>query len=142
MSSKIVQVFGLRRRAALLVVLGALIGALLPSAVFAAESGASALGSPAHATGRYSRNQQHQRNDNYGHRQDYRRHDDGTNRYDNRYDKHDKGHSYCSTTYRVKRGDTLTRIARHYHVSVNAIARANNLRNPNHIYAGQHLCIP
>jgi LysM repeat protein len=44
--------------------------------------------------------------------------------------------------YIVQLGDTLTAVAYRYGVSVSAIARANNLVNPNRIYAGQRLVIP
>jgi LysM repeat protein len=46
------------------------------------------------------------------------------------------------TIYVVRRGDTLSRIAFRYGVNVWAIVRANGLRNPNYIYAGQRLVIP
>lgn len=70
------------------------------------------------------------RNDNYGHKS-----------YSNKgYDN--KHQSYCENTYRVKRGDTLSKIARHYHVTVHALTRANNIHNANRIYVGQRLCIP
>jgi LysM repeat protein len=42
----------------------------------------------------------------------------------------------------VRRGENLTRIARQYGVSVEAIAEANNIRNPSLIYIGQKLRIP
>jgi lysozyme len=42
----------------------------------------------------------------------------------------------------VRRGENLTRIAAYYGTSVQAIARANGLRNPNYIWAGQRLVIP
>jgi LysM repeat protein len=42
----------------------------------------------------------------------------------------------------VRRGETLSRIAWRYGTSVWAITRANGLRNPNYIWAGQRLCIP
>jgi LysM repeat protein len=48
----------------------------------------------------------------------------------------------CSQVYIVRRGDTLSQIARWYGVSVHAIARANGIANPSHIYVGQRLCIP
>lgn len=57
-------------------------------------------------------------------------------------------HSYdrdsrCDAThYRVRRGDTLSGIARRYGTSVQALAWANHLRNPHRIYAGQVLYIP
>ncbi len=42
----------------------------------------------------------------------------------------------------VRRGDTLYSVARRYGTTVNAIVRANGLRNPNWIYVGQRLVIP
>ena len=42
----------------------------------------------------------------------------------------------------VRYGETLYSIGRHYGVHPNRIARANNLYNPNYIYAGQVLHIP
>jgi nucleoid-associated protein YgaU len=50
--------------------------------------------------------------------------------------------SQCTTTYRVKKGDSLSQIAAHFGVSVNQLAKANGIKNPNRIYAGQVLCIP
>jgi len=49
------------------------------------------------------------------------------------------------TSYRiyvVKRGDTLSRIARKFGVSVRTLMKVNHIRNPNLIYAGQRLRIP
>ncbi len=46
------------------------------------------------------------------------------------------------TTHVVRRGENLSLIARRYGVSIRAIVRANGLRNPNFIYAGQRLTIP
>lgn len=49
----------------------------------------------------------------------------------------------CPPVYHVvKPGQNLSQIARYYGVSVQAIIKANNLWNPNLIYAGQHLLIP
>jgi LysM repeat protein len=48
----------------------------------------------------------------------------------------------CKAIHVVKRGETLSRIARRYGVSVAAIVQANELRDPNRIYPGQMLCIP
>ncbi|MGD8969191.1 MAG: LysM peptidoglycan-binding domain-containing protein [Anaerolineae bacterium] len=42
----------------------------------------------------------------------------------------------------VQRGETLYRIALNYGVSRWAVARANHIANPNHIYVGQRLIIP
>lgn len=50
--------------------------------------------------------------------------------------------SASGQTYTVQAGDTLNRIARRYGVDVTVLARVNNLRNPNLIYAGQVLRIP
>lgn len=44
--------------------------------------------------------------------------------------------------YTVKAGDTLSSIARRYGTTVDAIARANHLKNPNYIRVGQKLWIP
>jgi len=46
------------------------------------------------------------------------------------------------TTYTVVRGDTLSIIARRFGTTIQAIASANNIVNPNLIYAGQQLTIP
>jgi lipoprotein NlpD len=45
-------------------------------------------------------------------------------------------------TYRVKRGDTLTTIAHHFHVAISAIASANHVANPDRLTEGQALRIP
>jgi LysM repeat protein len=45
-------------------------------------------------------------------------------------------------TYVVGPGDNLSRIAARYGVTVQALAAANNIWNPNHIYVGQVLTIP
>jgi len=42
----------------------------------------------------------------------------------------------------VRWGETLSRIASHYGVSVSAIVAANGLANPNRIWPGQRLFIP
>jgi LysM repeat protein len=48
----------------------------------------------------------------------------------------------ADTTYVVQPGDTLSKIAAQYGVTVQAIAEANNIVNPNLIHAGQRLVIP
>lgn len=46
------------------------------------------------------------------------------------------------TSHTVRAGETLSSIASRYGSSVAAIARANDIDNPNFIFAGQHLSIP
>ncbi len=45
-------------------------------------------------------------------------------------------------TYTIQRGDTLSKIAKQFGVSVDAIAKANNIANPSLIKPGQVLTIP
>jgi LysM repeat protein len=58
------------------------------------------------------------------------------------------GQSLCvkisnpTITYTVQRGDTLSRIARNYGVTLTALAQVNNIYNVNLIYVGQVLRIP
>ncbi|MCR4616538.1 MAG: LysM peptidoglycan-binding domain-containing protein [Clostridiales bacterium] len=44
--------------------------------------------------------------------------------------------------YTVKKGDTLTRIAKKYKTTVSALVKANGIKNPDIIYTGQTLRIP
>jgi LysM repeat protein len=53
-----------------------------------------------------------------------------------------KGDTSGGVYHTVSYGDTLYKIGRFYGVNPYAIAQANNLYNPNHIYAGQVLYIP
>jgi putative chitinase len=46
------------------------------------------------------------------------------------------------TTYTFRRGDTLSALARRYNTSVSALAKTNNISNPNLIRIGQKLTIP
>ena len=45
-------------------------------------------------------------------------------------------------TYTVNKGDTLSAIAKRFSTTVNAIATANNISNPNKIVVGQKIRIP
>lgn len=47
-----------------------------------------------------------------------------------------------SITYTVKKGDTLSSIAKKYGITVEQLINVNNIRNPNLIYIGQVLKIP
>ncbi len=44
--------------------------------------------------------------------------------------------------YQVKRGDTITSIARQFHVPIAVIVAANHLADPDHLVEGQSLVIP
>jgi membrane-bound lytic murein transglycosylase D len=46
------------------------------------------------------------------------------------------------TVHRVRKGETLSHIARRYGTSVSALRRANRLRNPNRLYPGQRINVP
>ena len=48
----------------------------------------------------------------------------------------------CAKAYTVKSGDTLSKIAFDYGVTVEAIAAENNLKSPYLIVIGQTLCLP
>lgn len=49
--------------------------------------------------------------------------------------------SNSKSTYTVKKGDTLSRIAREYQTTVSTIVSLNNIPNPNLIYPGQKLIL-
>ncbi len=49
---------------------------------------------------------------------------------------------YSSTTYIVKRGDTLSRIATRFGISTQLLVQYNEIWNPSFIYGGQILTIP
>ena len=51
------------------------------------------------------------------------------------------GGSGCGQFYTVRWGDTLYRIAVRFGTSVSALVRLNGLADPNHIVAGQTLCV-
>lgn len=52
------------------------------------------------------------------------------------------GAAGCGPTHIVRRGDTLTRIARQCGTTVEALAAVNRIRNPDRIWIGQKLVIP
>ena len=54
----------------------------------------------------------------------------------------ENGQNSCGKiTYTIKRGDTLSSIARKYNTSVNKLVMLNNISNPNLIYAGNIIII-
>jgi membrane-bound lytic murein transglycosylase D len=53
-----------------------------------------------------------------------------------------RGHRTYATTHRVRRGETLTGIARRYRVSVRSLRRANSLASSQTLRAGMRLRIP
>lgn len=46
------------------------------------------------------------------------------------------------TFYTIKRGDTLTKIAKKFDTTISAIVSLNNIKNPNLIYAGKTIRVP
>jgi LysM repeat protein len=48
----------------------------------------------------------------------------------------------CAQYHFVRHGDTLSEIAKWYHVNLWALAKLNNIDNPNVIVKGSKLCIP
>lgn len=48
----------------------------------------------------------------------------------------------CTTSHTVRFGETASQIAQRYGISLQELARANNLTNSNRIFVGQVLCIP
>ena len=50
--------------------------------------------------------------------------------------------SFATTTYKIKPGDNLTKIAKEYNTTVEALVRLNNIANPNLIIAGADLIVP
>jgi nucleoid-associated protein YgaU len=108
----------LRRRTLMLMVVVALAAAMLPTAAFASSYGHQGRAwdpGPRQPRGVHRPAQHH---------------------------NHKKQQVRCDATHRVKRGETLSQIAKWYGVSVNQLAKANGIKNPNRIYAGQVLCIP
>jgi LysM repeat protein len=149
------RLLSLRSRALLVIAIVALTVAMLPTAAFAqqygnqgraydprprqqAQQNYSNSGRDDHKKNDNKKNNDHKKNDDKKHddkKKDDRKKDDKKN--------DDKKHNNrCETTYKVKRGDTLSGIAHHFHISQQKLAKANGIKNPNHIFAGQRLCIP
>lgn len=115
----------IRRRTLLLLAVVALMAAMLPTAAFASSYGRQGR---AYDPGpRYSRHY-HRPAKQYEHKHDH---------------KHDHGHKHsrCEVTYKVKKGDTLSGIAKRFGVSLHQLAKENGIKNVNRIYKGQVLCI-
>jgi LysM repeat protein len=51
------------------------------------------------------------------------------------------GGSGCAQCYTVKRGDTLSKIARQYGTTVNNLVALNGIANPDRIAAGTTICV-
>ena len=51
------------------------------------------------------------------------------------------GGSGCAQFYKIKCGDTLSKIARTYGTSVNYLASLNGIANPDYIIAGTTICV-
>lgn len=58
------------------------------------------------------------------------------------YNNLNEENSTSKVYYKVRRGDTLFRIAKMYNIDITKIVRLNNIRNPNLIYPNQILKIP
>jgi nucleoid-associated protein YgaU len=132
----------LRRRTLLLIVVVALSVAMLPTAAFASSYGNQGRAwdpGPRQPRG-YHRPAQND-DDKHGNNNHNDHHDNKYNNHDN--NNHDKNRSsHCDDSYRVKRGDSLSEIARHFGLSLNQLAKANGIKNTNRIFAGEVLCIP
>jgi LysM repeat protein len=116
----------LRRRSLLLIVVVALTAAMLPTAAFASGYG--------HQGRAWNPGPRQPRGYHHPAKQKEKSH--------NKQQQKNSYHAQCDVTYRVKQGDSLSEIAQHFGVSVHQLAKANNIHNVNHIYAGQVLCIP
>ena len=57
-------------------------------------------------------------------------------------EKEDVQHSSEIVMYTVQKGDVLSKIARKFHTTVDAIIAENHLKNKNRVFAGQVLAIP
>jgi LysM repeat protein len=44
--------------------------------------------------------------------------------------------------YTIQKGDTLSALAKRFNTTVEVLARTNNIKNPDKIYAGKTLSVP
>jgi LysM repeat protein len=44
--------------------------------------------------------------------------------------------------YTIQKGDTLSALAKRFNTTVEALARTNNIKDPDKIYAGKTLSVP
>ena len=44
--------------------------------------------------------------------------------------------------YTIQKGDTLSELAKRFNTSVDSLVKANNIKDPNKIYAGHTLTVP
>lgn len=79
---------------------------------------------------------------NYGWRQDRAASTHEPEAYLKHFYASEKQSESSSTTYVVKAGDTLTKIANKFNTTVKAIADLNNIKNPNLIIVGQKIKLP
>jgi len=112
-----------RRLVIFVALIVALVGSLLPAAAFAAAGPVSVEGNrrPNHGWNEPSRPSRNDHNYSRPSHSDWR------------------PVKACDTTYRVRRGDTLSEISKHFRVSIHAIAQKNGIRNVNRIIAGSVL---
>lgn len=133
----------LRRRTLLLVVVVAMSVAMLPTAAFASGYGHQGRGWDPGPRQQRGEHRPAQDNNNGNDQGPWNPRNSGPNSGGGQWnDNQNHQPDRCDNTYRVRRGDSLSEIARHFGVSVNALAKANGIKNPNRIYAGQVLCIP
>jgi hypothetical protein len=134
------RLMSLRRRALLVLAVVVMSVALLPTAAFAQYGNQGRAYDP--RPRQQVQNNHNNYGNNYGH-DDHKKNDNKHNKKDDHKKDDGKKHNDgCDTVYKVKRGDTLSGIAQHFHVSQYKLAKANGIKNPNQIYAGQRLCIP
>jgi nucleoid-associated protein YgaU len=140
----------LRRRTLMMIVVLALSAAMLPTAAFASGGSYGHQGrawdpGPRQPRGyhRPAQDNHNYQNDDHGPWNNYNN-NNNYNRHGNNYNHHPYNNhpNQCNTSYRVQRGDSLSGIAQHYGVSMDQLAKANSIRNPNRIYSGMVLCIP